>query len=213
MTTHLYAFGSLCRGEVDKSSDIDLLACLSEPNSELEPTRFSIYSHDRIKELWLEGNPFAWHLHLESRLVYSSDGIDFISNLGQPASYSKLRDDCEKFRSLFLESFNSLITTNNSRTFYISCMFLATRNFATCYSIGSGAPVFSRNSPMMLENKLPISNDEYDIYVRARILSTRGYGYPLSDNDVNSVKTSAHVIVEWMNKLADHYLSLELRNE
>jgi hypothetical protein len=65
----------------------------------------------------------------------------------------------------------------------------------------------------MLENQLPISKEEFDVYVRARILSTRGYGYPLSDNDVKSARTSAYVIVEWMNKLADQYLSPELRNE
>lgn len=213
MSTHLYAFGSICRGEVDKSSDIDLLACLSEPNSGIEPSRFSIYSHERIEELWSEGNPFAWHLHLESKLLYSSDGNDFISCLGQPASYSKLIEDCEKFRSLFSESFSSLIATSNSYTFDISCMFLATRNFATCYSLGSGVPIFSRYSPLMIGNPLPISREQFDVYVRARILSTRGYGEPLSDADMNSVKTSAYAVVKWMDKLADAYLSQELRYE
>jgi len=213
MSTHLYAFGSVCRGEIDKSSDIDLLACLSEPNPGIEPCRFSIYSHERIRDLWSEGNPFAWHLHLESKLIYSSDGNDFISNLGQPTIYSKLIDDCEKFRSLFSESLGSLTTTSNSTTFDISCMFLATRNFATCYSLGLGVPIFSRYSPLMLDSQLPISKKEFDIYVRARILSTRGYGDPLSNNDVNSVKKSAYAIVEWMNELADTYLSSELRHE
>ncbi len=213
MSTHLYAFGSICRGEVDKSSDIDLLACLSEPNSGIEPSRFSIYSHERIEELWLEGNPFAWHLYLESKLIYSSDGNDFISCLGQPANYSKLIEDCEKFRSLFSESFSSLITTSNSYTFDISCMFLATRNFATCYSLGSGVPIFSRYSPLMIGNSLPISKEQFDIYVRARILSTRGYGKALSDSDMNSVKTSAYAVVNWMDELANAYLSRELHYE
>ncbi len=213
MSTHLYAFGSICRGEIDKSSDIDLLACLSGPNSGIEPSRFSIYSHERIQDLWSEGNPFAWHLHLESKLLYSSDGNDFIYDLGQPASYSKANEDCEKFRSLFSESFRSLTTKSHSHTFDISCMFLATRNFATCYSLGLGVPIFSRYSPLMLENQLQISKEDFDVYVRARILSTRGYGYPLSNNDVKRVKTSAYAVVEWMNKLSDNYLSPELRHE
>lgn len=213
MSTHLYAFGSICRGEVDKSSDIDLLACLSEPSSGIEPSRFSIYSHGRIKELWSEGNPFAWHLHLESKLLYSSDGCDFISSLGQPECYSKLTEDCEKFRSLFSESFSSLTTKSNSRTFDISCMFLATRNFATCYSFSLGVPIFSRYSPLMLENQIPLSKEEFDVYVRARILTTRGYGNSLSNNDISSVTTSAHAIIKWMNELADIYLSPERRYE
>lgn len=204
MSTHLYAFGSICRGELDKSSDIDLLACLSEPNPEIEPSRFSIYSHERITKLWLEGNPFAWHLYLESKLLYSSDGNDFIHGLGQPKKHSKATEDCEKFRSLFLESFTSLTTKSNSRIFDLSCMFLATRNFATCFSLGSGVPVFSRYSPLMLENQLPLSKMEFDIYVRARVLSTRGYGHPLSNCEINSARKSAYAIIEWMNKLSDN---------
>lgn len=210
MSTHLYAFGSVCRGEIDKSSDIDLLACLSQPNPGIDANRFSIYSHQRIQELWTEGNPFAWHLHLESKLLYSSTGEDFICSLGKPVRYSKFVEDCEKFRSLFLESLNSLTTKTNSPTFDISCMFLATRNFATCYSLGSGNPVFSRYSPLLIDNSLLISKDEFDIYVRARILSTRGYGEPLSNRDLFLVKESAHSVVEWMSKLADGYLSPEL---
>ena len=64
MNTHFYAFGSVCRGEIDPASDIDLLACLSTPNPEIDPKKFSIYTYERIRELWHEGNPFAWHLYL-----------------------------------------------------------------------------------------------------------------------------------------------------
>lgn len=213
MSTHLYAFGSVCRGEIDKSSDIDLLACLSEPNPGIDSNRFSIYSHKRIRDLWSEGNPFAWHLHLESKLLYSSTGEDFINNLGRPAEYIKLVEDCEKFRSLFSESLNSLTTTTNSPTFDISCMFLATRNFATCYSLGSGNPVFSRYSPLLIAEKLPISKNEFDVFVRARILSTRGYGEPLTNSDIGLAKESAHSVVEWMDEIADGYLSPEIRYE
>ncbi len=213
MSTHLYAFGSICRGEIDQSSDIDLLACLSEPNPGIDSNRFSIYSHKRIRELWAEGNPFAWHLHLESKLLYSSTGEDFINSLGMPAGYSKSVEDCEKFRSLFSESLNSLTTATNSPTFDISCMFLATRNFATCYSLGIGKPVFSRYSPLLIDERLSIPKTEFDVYVRARILSTRGYGETLSMSDIGLVKESAHSIVEWMGELTDGCLSPELRYE
>ena len=154
MSTHIYAFGSVCRGEVDFSSDIDLLACLSMPQQEYDPEKFSIYSHDRIQELWLEGNPFSWHLYLESKLIYSSDNSDFISDLGKPLKYSKALEDCTKFNLLFLESYQSLTKSNVSAVFHLSCMFLATRNFATCYSLGAGKPIFSRQSPLQLHHNL-----------------------------------------------------------
>lgn len=79
MKQHIYAFGSLCRGELDEFSDVDLLACVEsqEQVRNINPRRFSVYTHDRIRALWSEGNPFAWHLYLESKLVFASDDKDF----------------------------------------------------------------------------------------------------------------------------------------
>ena len=56
---HIYAFGSVCRGDVLPSSDIDLLAITEGHDSRFDPNNYSIYSYNRIKELWQEGNPFA----------------------------------------------------------------------------------------------------------------------------------------------------------
>lgn len=201
MTTHIYAFGSVCRGELDIGSDIDLLACLSSPQRGIDPAKFSIYTHERVKALWEEGNPFAWHLHLESRLIFSEDNFDFIKELGAPAKYLYVSKDCEKFKKLFAESYEALLNSSNSMIFHISCMFLAVRNFSTCYSFELGTPIFSRTSPLLIQKHLPISKDVFDIFVRARILSTRGYGDNISKEDVNSAKYSAPLILEWMENL------------
>jgi len=77
---HIYAFGSVCRGEVSRDSDIDLL-CIDEGTQadRFDPELYSVYSYERIRELWSEGNPFAWHLWLESRLLFSSDAEDHLS--------------------------------------------------------------------------------------------------------------------------------------
>lgn len=202
MRTHIYAFGSICRGEIDPASDIDLLACLSTPKSEFDPKKFSIYTYKRIRELWLQGNPFSWHLHLESKLIYSSDGSDFLLNLKVPSRYIDAPEDCAKFFILFKESYKSLMQSSNSVIFHLSCMFLAARNFATCYSLGSGKPMFSRFSPLLIEPKIPIKKEIFDVYARARILSTRGYGIAISESDVNSAKTSAPIILDWMKELS-----------
>jgi len=201
MSTHIYVFGSVCRGEVDPSSDIDLLACLSKPQKEYDPDKFSIYSHDRLQELWLEGNPFSWHLHLESKLIYSADGLDFLVDLGEPAKYTKTHEDCNKFNRLFLESYHTLLQSRISAVFHLSCMFLATRNFATCYSLGAGNPIFSRTSPLKLEQKLPVSQKDFDVYTRARILSTRGYGSAISRTEIERALDVAPDIVDWMSHL------------
>lgn len=201
MTVHYYAFGSICRGETDPGSDVDLLACISTTDSTLDPKKFSIYTYDRVRELWREGNPFAWHLHYEARLIFSSDGSDFLVGLGAPAVYNRMVQDCMKFRRLFLESYQSILQTPNSAVFHLSCLFLATRNFATCYSFSTGRPVFSRKSPMLLDRKLPISEEAYSILARARILSTRGYGSRISKAEVETAKAFAPLILDWMENL------------
>ncbi|WP_424545407.1 nucleotidyltransferase domain-containing protein [Serratia marcescens] len=54
---HVYAFGSLCRGEMSKYSDIDLLALVNDKDDRFDSDIYSIYSYERLDELWKEGNP------------------------------------------------------------------------------------------------------------------------------------------------------------
>ena len=131
MSMHLYAFGSICRGDLDQLSDVDLLALIDKPDDRLDSNKFSIYSYKRIKELWYAGNPFAWHLWAEGRLLFASDKTDFLKNLGEPLKYNDVLKDCEKFLALFNYSVNALISGSCSRVFEISNIFLA----ALCVNI------------------------------------------------------------------------------
>ena len=187
---------------MDPASDVDLLACTSTPTSEIDPKKFSKYTYKRIEQLWREGNPFAWHLHLESRLIFSSDGSDFLVGLGVPSAYGCMAADCLKFRKLFLESSSALFQSGNSVVFHLSCMFLAIRNFAPCYSFSTGRPIFSRKSPLLLAQRLPIGDEIFDVFARARILSTRGYGSLIADAEVDAAKNSVPKILDWMHKLS-----------
>jgi nucleotidyltransferase-like protein/YCII-related domain-containing protein len=90
---HIYAFGSICRGEILLGSDIDLLALVDGYETRLDPDIFSLYSYGRVAELWSEGNPFAWHLFLESKLIFTADGSDFLNSLG--AVVLEVADDAE----------------------------------------------------------------------------------------------------------------------
>ena len=205
MSRHLYAFGSLCRGEIDRLSDVDLLACIQHKEDAvgIDRGQFSIYTHERLRKLWNEGNPFAWHLYLESKLVYSSDGRDFLQQLGSPNEYSRAAEDCAKFSRLFDESWSSLISAMDSQTFHLSCLFLATRNFATCYSFCHGRPIFSRSSPLMIDTPAPLSKEAFAILVRARVLSTRGLGDALSREEIALARDCCPSIRDWMSTLAN----------
>ncbi len=204
MKRHLYAFGSLCRGEIDDLSDVDLLACVETKAQaqQMDSGRFSVYTQARLIDLWREGNPFAWHLHLESKLLYTSDGSDFLQQLGAPHAYANADQDCAKFMRLFQESFSSLRSTADSQVFHLSCIFLAMRNFATCYSFTRGRPIFSRLSPLQVETPVPVSAEVFNVLVRSRVLSTRGIGKVLTSGEISIAVQACNVIYEWMHSLA-----------
>ena len=105
---HIYAFGSICRGDVAVDSDIDLLAIVRGLDERFDPSKFSIYSYIRMSELWKIGSAFAWHLHYESRLIFSEDGLDNLAERGLPNPYRRGALDCLRFKNVFENSYKAL---------------------------------------------------------------------------------------------------------
>ncbi len=202
---HIYAFGSVCRGDIAIDSDVDLLAVVDRYDGRLSPEMYSIYSCNRLRQIWTEGNPFAWHLFLESRLLFSSDGVDLLKSLGRPSIYLNGQSDCEKFLALFTGAESSLSWDDRSATFDVSTIFLAIRNIATCFSLAVlEKPDFSRNAALRLgECSLKIPEAPYSVLEKARILCTRGIGPSLSDEQISSVRTTFPEIRHWMEKLVN----------
>ncbi|PKG59146.1 nucleotidyltransferase domain-containing protein [Shewanella sp. GutDb-MelDb] len=200
---HIYAFGSVCRGEIDLGSDIDMLAIISEQSNNINPSDYSIYSYERIKELWEQGNPFAWHLHLESKLVFSKEGSNYLQDLGCPNKYTNGDADCKKFYEIFHSACNSLQESSLSQVFDLSTIFLAIRNFSTCYSLAKlEYPDFSRHSSLNLDEfSISIQDQQYRILEAARILSTRGVGPNLTDVQISIAINSIPEIDLWMKSL------------
>lgn len=198
---HIYAFGSVCRGEIDQGSDIDMLACIEGTETTIDANQFSIYTYDKLRDLWRIGNPFVWHLHLESKLVFSSDEKDFLSELGKPSKYTDIKSDLAKFSELFNSSSHALLSGPKNAVFNLSCIFLAVRNAAMCYSIYSGNPEFSRYSALNIQPALPLASEIYKILVRARLLSSRGYGSLITKQEIASVVDVVEVIRFWLDHL------------
>lgn len=197
---HIYAFGSLCRGEISKDSDIDLLAIVNDKDERFNSDEYSIYSYVRMRELWSEGNPFAWHLYLESRLVFSDDNVDFLRTMGRPSVYKRYNDDFFKFSSLLKTSLDELLNETDSYVFEMSNIFLSIRNIAICFSLAfMEKPIFSRDAALMIGDKsicLPL--DVYSTLKRARIMSTRGIGEYISKSEVSKIKEHSTVINKWV---------------
>jgi len=200
---HIYAFGSVCRGEIDIDSDIDLLAIVDRDYSRFNSDIYSIYSYKRIAELWVEGNPFAWHLAAETRLIYASDKINYIETLGLPSEYRRFREDCLKFFNLYCKSIDSIQSSGNSIVFELSTIFLALRNFATCFLLRKGkVKNFSRRSALQMgKRSVNLSNNTFEILERSRILSIRGSGKMVQRNEVESSIDEIKSIRTWMEGL------------
>lgn len=207
---YIYLFGSLCRGEIDEFSDVDLLAITGANeniNTQLDTQKFSIYKEKRMMELWKEGNPFAWHLFQESKLIHSDNNEDILRNWGKPSSYTNLESDLKKFSTLFYDSIKSINNSEHSDTFDLSMLFLSIRNFASCYSLGALNEFnFSRKSALKLKtNKLKISDESFSILERARILSTRGSGKLITDIEKNIVLKEIDAISDWFQLILKKY--------
>ncbi|MFH1976840.1 MAG: nucleotidyltransferase domain-containing protein [Pseudomonadota bacterium] len=203
MSTHIYAFGSVCRGDVSLDSDVDLLAIVDGRDERFNLDIFSVYSAERIHALWNEGNPFAWHLALEARLLFSTEPTDLLSCLGNPKPYQKCADDCTKFANLFDEAHGSLLSQTSSTVFDLSMVFLSIRNIATCFSLGiTEQPTFSRRSALELgRDSTPLSEQAYQVLERARVLCTRGYGPGLMRTETQAVLGELPAVKEWMTNL------------
>lgn len=206
---HIYAFGSICRGDISVDSDVDLLALVEGRDSRFCPEKFSIYSYTRIKELWELGNAFAWHLSLESRLIYGADGIDFLESLGEPSEYTAGPEDCARFRDIFEESLQSVRSGTPSLVFELSTIFLALRNIATCYSLSkSEIPTFGRDAARRIGSRsLNISDEVYHLLMHARLLSTRGSGQGIRDVDLSVLMPELHKCRCWIDEISQEVKS------
>lgn len=202
---HIYAFGSVCRGEVSTSSDVDLLAITDGFDERFNPRDYSIYSYARIQSLWREGNPFAWHLALESSIIFAGDGNDILRSLGPPGEYRRCVEDCEKFFALFECAEDSIASSPATIIFDMSAMFLAMRNLATCFSLGVlSRPVFSRDAPRRLgAYSISIEDSAFATFEAARLLCTRGVGAPISLASARQALMCSTQIREWMNRLRE----------
>lgn len=180
-----------------------MLAITNGLSEYFDPSVYSVYSYKRISELWFEGNPFAWHLFSESIMIYSSDKIDFIKSLGNPKEYKKSIKDCNKFLKLYIKAYKAIDSGTSNSVFELSNIFLAIRNFATCFLLGEyGINNFSRRSALQMGNRsLPISMEAFGILERSRILCIRGTGKIIQNKEIRLVIKEMKSVGKWMQRL------------
>lgn len=200
---HIYAFGSICRGEISEESDVDLLAIVEDKDANFNLNQYSVYTYARLEEIWKSGNPFAWHLFLEAKLIFSSNKKDYLADLGSPKKYDNYTVDYFKFSKLLNDSIQKIENNSSSYVFELSNIFLAIRNLAICYSLYFlEYPTFSRHSALSIDKKsITLPESDYKTLERARILCTRGIGENINILELNQVKKQFQYMVTWSKSL------------
>ena len=152
MNHEIYIFGSTVRGESAIDSDIDVLAIPSdgETASSYPPT-WSVYSRDTLADYFAQGRLFAWHLYLESRVVFSASDRPWLQSIGAPAEYTTAKTDIETLGGLLRRSVSEIKKGTPSLVYEMGLIYTAVRDIAMSASWKlMGKPCFSRRAPYLL---------------------------------------------------------------
>jgi predicted nucleotidyltransferase len=175
MSHELYIFGSICRGEISPTSDVDVLVVPFSDDRSCFPSNWSIYTPELLLEYYSQGRLFAWHLHLEARIIFTSNDRPYLRVLGEPAPYSTMRSDIDDLEKLLQESVNELRNGTKSEVYELGITYTAIRDIAMSASWALlGAPCFSSDAPYRLPNPPPLQIGTYRQAMLARHSSTRG---------------------------------------
>ena len=194
-----YIFGSVARGQHDGLSDLNVLAVVQDgrgkvPESaiasiipgDLRSLKLSIswYGARRLREMFRNGELFAWHLQRETRPLFDPDR--FLSVLGAPGPYREWRADVASFRSI-LDYIPHQIAQNPFNAVYeAGLVYVCLRNIAMAGSwVLCEFPDFSRYSAFNLGRMppCPISVGEFETAMHCRMAAQRGQTPPANVDD------------------------------
>jgi hypothetical protein len=198
-----YIFGSVGRSDHDDLSDLDVLAIVRNgtgkvdnavvismiPN-DLRKMKVSIswYGGDRLREMFRNGELFAWHLYKEA--IPLSDPNNFIKNLGPPSDYRDARVDIASFQKVMRGIPAQLSNNRNNAIYEAGLIYVCLRNIAMAASSDlCNAPDFSRYSPFRLPQvrPCPISIEEYEALMNCRMAGQRGIRPPENVNEATVI--------------------------
>lgn len=175
MNHEIYVFGSICRGEVSPTSDVDILVLPFTNVRSNFPNGWSIYTPEIIREYYSQGRLFAWHLHLEAKCIFSLNEIPFLTTLGSPKAYSTMNQDIDELEILLQEAINELKNGTKSFVYELGIAYTAIRDIAMSASWALlKAPSFSSDAPYQLPSPCPLDYSTYNLAKLARHSSTRG---------------------------------------
>lgn len=202
MSHELYVFGSVTRGDVSPSSDIDLLVIpFQGQNKKDYPENWSVYDRRTIETMHGEGRLFSWHLYLDSICVYSPLEVNTIKGLGKPKAYDSALKDIGELRVLLEDSITALKDGTNSAIYELGLVHTSVRDIAMSASWHlKDRPEFSVLAPYNIEPRLPLDMKVYRRLMKARHISTRGIKQTLDLEQLQKQVVEAPII-EWSYRI------------
>lgn len=199
----IYAFGSVVSGEFDEGSDTDILAIESPFDENRYPSDWSVYSRDRIKELYSRGTLFAWHLHLEAVPIFSSASGGFLESIDPPAPYSEAKQEIQLLLTIAKTALAELASDTPSSIYELGILGVAIRDIGMAAShILNGNFCFSKFAPFLLRSAaLPMNRDDYFFLIKCRRATTRGYHVNYDDERCRKIMETSPSIFEWGDKV------------
>ena len=173
----LYLFGSVITGDVDSGSDVDVLVVIDDlKNRENYPDAWSVYSRQRIEELFRAGTLFSWHLYLDAILIYPSTSLGLIQSIGEPSEYTSYIVEVEQLVKLARNSVEEIESCTKSWIYEYGLLYVAARDIAMAsFKKLNDRFVFSRFAPFELKrNIFPFTKKEYEYLMQCRRATTRG---------------------------------------
>lgn len=199
MTYEIYAFGSVTRGDVSPSSDVDILVLDDIPSSSRFPRDWSVYSKATVSKYYAAGRLFAWHLHLEAVLLHPAGGSGFLAKLGAPSRYATAANDIADLRVLLSSSIAEIRRGSQSQVYELGLVYTALRDVAMSASWQLlGRPLFSRYAPYEINPPCPLPRFAYETAMRSRHASTRGAPQPVDCNSAAGA-VLASPLLEWLD--------------
>ena len=209
-----YIFGSVGRGEQDGKSDLDILAVVKNHQGtvpEIEVTSLiprnldglkpsiAWYGEARLREMFANGELFAWHLFLEARPMTGSG--TFLRSLGRPNTYQDALADAASFSKVMAGIPTQIADSAFNAVYESGLMYVCLRNIAmAASSLLCNRPDFSRYSPFHLTSiaQCPISVEAYEKTMACRLAGQRGFPPPM-DVEADFVIGLYTALAPWLN--------------
>ncbi len=211
-----YIYGSVARQEQDVLSDLDVLAVVKTGGGkvdersvgELVPAKLrdlklsiSWYGEDRLREMFENGELFAWHLADETIPIF--DPSNFIARLGRPSPYHGAAADVASFQLVFSGIREQIAVSPHNAAYEAGLIYVCLRNAAMAASSQLGnEPDFSRYSAFNLAGvePCPISRGQFETAMICRMASQRGVSPP-PEATANFVLELSDLLDPWLIKL------------